>query len=177
VLALLLTPDQILWIGTYRGISQLNLHRQNFMRFLSDPFNPASLSHSEVRCFTKATPASSTLEPMAPGSMSSMKPPPCQNFRHDPSNPTSISSNRIFCLAGDREGFIWVGTIGGGLSRLNPATSTFTRYYHNPQDPTSLPDNMIRSLLVDSRDRLWVGGNGGGLALYDHITGHFCAPA
>jgi diguanylate cyclase (GGDEF)-like protein len=177
VVSLYLAPERILWVGTYRGISQLNLHRQNFMRFLSDPFNPASLSHSEVRCFYE-TP-SGLLYVGTDGAgldVFDQNRLRIKNYRHNPADPTTISSNRVFCLAGDRQGFIWAGTIGGGLSRLNPATSTFTRYRYNPQDPTSLPDNLIRSLLVDSHDRLWVGGNGGGLALYDRSTGRFLRP-
>lgn len=177
VVSLYLDPERILWAGTYRGISQLNLHRQNFMRFLSDPFNQASLSHPEVRCFYETD--SGLLYVGTDGAgldVFDENHLRVKNFRHDPSNPTSISSNRIFCLAGDREGFIWVGTLGGGLSRLNPATSTFTRYYHNPQDPTSLPDNMIRSLLIDSQNRLWVGSNGEGLAFYERSTGRFLRP-
>jgi len=51
VLALLLTPDQILWIGTYRGISQLNLQRQYFKCFLANPQDPSSLQQSTVRAF------------------------------------------------------------------------------------------------------------------------------
>jgi len=177
VVSLYLAPERILWVGTYRGISQLNLHRQNFMRFLSDPFNPASLSHPEVRSFYETD--SGLLYVGTDGAgldVFDQNRLRIKNYRHDPANHTTLSSDRVFCLAGDRQGFIWVGTIGGGLNRLNPATSTFTRYRHNPQDPTSLPDNLIRSLLIDSRDRLWVGGNGGGLALYDSSTGRFLRP-
>ena len=177
VVSLYLAPERILWVGTYRGISQLNLHRQNFMRFLSDPFNPASLSHPEVRSFYETD--SGLLYVGTDGGgldVFDENRLRIKNYRHDPANHISLSSNRVFCLAGDRQGFIWVGTIGGGLSRLNPATSTFTRYYHNPQDPTSLPDNMIRSLFVDSRDRLWVGSNGSGLAFYERSTGRFLRP-
>jgi diguanylate cyclase (GGDEF)-like protein len=177
VVSLFLDPERILWAGTYRGTSQLNLHRQNFMRFLSDPFNQASLSHPEVRSFYETD--SGLLYVGTDGAgidVFDQNRLRIKNFRHDPANPGSLSSNRVFCLTGDHEGFIWAGTLGGGLSRLNPATSTFTRYRHNPHDPTSLPDNMIRSLLVDSQNRLWVGGNGGGLALYDRSTGRFLRP-
>jgi len=177
IVSLYLDPERILWAGTYRGISQLNLHRQNFMRFLSDPSNPASLSHPEIRSFYETD--SGLLYVGTDGAGIDVfdgNRLRVKNFRHDPANPSSLSSNRVFCLTGDHEGFIWAGTIGGGLSRLNPSTSTFISFHHNPQDPGSLHNNLIRSLLLDSQNRLWVGGNGGGLALYERSTGKFLKP-
>jgi len=177
VVSLYLAPERILWVGTYRGISQLNLHRQNFMRFLSDPLNPASLSHSEVRCFYE-TP-SGLLYVGTDGAgldVFDQNRLRIKNYRHNPADPTTISSNRVFCLAGDRQGFIWAGTIGGGLSRFNPTTSTFTRYRHNPRNPDSLVNDQIRSLLIDSKNRFWVGTVGSGLINYDRTSGRFLNP-
>lgn len=40
------------------------------------------------------------------------------NFRHDPEDHTSLFHNAVTRVYEDRSGSIWVGTVGGGLSRL-----------------------------------------------------------
>ncbi len=45
------------------------------------------------------------------------------------------------------KGYLWLGTHGGGINRLNPKTNDFTVYQHNPDDPGSLAFDEIRSYL------------------------------
>ncbi|MGB9906718.1 MAG: ligand-binding sensor domain-containing protein, partial [Candidatus Saccharicenans sp.] len=177
VVSLYLGPDRILWAGTYRGISQLNLHRQNFMRFLTNPGDPASLSYPEVRAFCDASSGllwvgtdGGGLNAFDRNRMRTLY------FRHDPQNPSSLSSDRIFSIVEDQDGSLWVGTYGGGLNRYDPATSSFSHYRNNPRRPGSLPDDRIRSLFVDSQNRLWLGTDGSGLVRFDRSTGRFSRP-
>lgn len=66
----------------------------------------------------------------------------------------------------DRQGVLWIGTDGGGLSQLvlseaeglDRATGTFIHYQHNPEDVEhSLGDDRVTSILEDSAGMLWVG--------------------
>jgi diguanylate cyclase (GGDEF)-like protein len=94
-------------------------------------------------------------------------------YENDPTNPSSLSSNRIRVLFEDRDGALWVGTEGGGLNRFDRQTQTFTRFNHNPSNPTSLKSDYIRSLAQDREGALWVGTEGGGLNRMDIVTGRF----
>ena len=53
-----------------------------------------------------------------------------RRFRHDSSDPKSLSSNDVYSVTEDRQGRIWIGTYGGGLSMLPDADSVrfFTVY-------------------------------------------------
>ncbi len=88
-----------------------------------------------------------------------------ESFRNDPSNPESLSHNRVTSIAQEASGTIWVGT-RAGLNRLvaeSPGAPTrFVRYLFDEANPTGLHDDEIYSLLVDSSDVLWVGAWGGG---------------
>ena len=84
-------------------------------------------------------------------------------FKNDPDDPNSISSNNIWCLYVDRNGYLWVGTYAGGLNRFDPKTETFTRYIHNPSDPYCISNNTIRSITEDHHGNLWIGTRDGGL--------------
>ncbi|MFB3133553.1 MAG: two-component regulator propeller domain-containing protein, partial [Rhodothermales bacterium] len=67
---------------------------------------------------------------------------------------------------------LWIGTDGGGLSRLDPTTGRFTTYEHNRADPSSLSHNRVLDVTEDQAGRLWIG-TGNGLDRLDPATGRF----
>ena len=79
----------------------------------------------------------------------------------------------VWAIAEDQRGSLWIGTLGGGLNRLEPATGHITRYQHDPQNPASLSDDSIWTLHMDRSGVLWVGTFGGGLDRFDPARGTF----
>lgn len=80
------------------------------------------------------------------------------NFRfyyYDSKNSASISSNYVSCLALDRMGVLWLGTIAG-LNRFDPTTNKFIRYTAG-DGPLGLSSNVVISLAVMPDNRLFVG--------------------
>lgn len=66
----------------------------------------------------------------------------------------------------DNEHNLWIGTDGGGLSRMNLRTHDFTNYRAGKNN--TLPHNNIKSICYDSkRDYLYIGTYLGGLSRYD----------
>ncbi len=88
-------------------------------------------------------------------------------YRHNPFDSTSISGNYIQTIIEDRTGCLWIGTIGGGLNRFDPATETFWRFKHNPADANSLSGNDIYAICEEKNEGtnsdiiIWVGLNTG----------------
>jgi signal transduction histidine kinase/ligand-binding sensor domain-containing protein len=82
------------------------------------------------------------------------------HYKHDPSNPASLSSGDVWAVFPDPQGGLWVGT-DGGLSHLDRSSGTFTRYQHGPDDPLSLANDQVLAVLEDMAGRLWVGTAGG----------------
>jgi ligand-binding sensor domain-containing protein/serine phosphatase RsbU (regulator of sigma subunit) len=66
----------------------------------------------------------------------------------------------IFTMIRDSRGYLWLGTIGGGVSRFD-GYSFFTFNQKN-----GLPDNNVRTILEDSKGHLWFGTYGG-VSFYD----------
>ena len=81
-------------------------------------------------------------------------------------------SNDIVAITEDKSGTIWVGTIGRGLNRFDPATGRFTAYLHDPAKASSLSNDAVDHLFVDHTGRIWVG-TWDGLNLFDPATGRF----
>ncbi len=60
---------------------------------------------------------------------------------------------------------LWISSSGGGLSRFDPQTETFTRYQHDPEDFNSLSFDFVWLIYQDQSGTLWVGTYGGGLVV------------
>ena len=94
------------------------------------------------------------------------------SYFHDPLNPNSLADNRLESICVDHDGAIWVGTLGFGLDRLDPATSNFKHYRHEPKDSTSISNDHVRTILEDHNRNMWIGTDLG-LNRYDPATGKF----
>jgi signal transduction histidine kinase len=72
----------------------------------------------------------------------------------------------------DKKGFLWIGTYGGGLNRLDPETESFISFRFDPLDTASISDDIVFSIYEDDSELFWIGTNSG-LNLFDPSTGVF----
>jgi signal transduction histidine kinase/ligand-binding sensor domain-containing protein/AraC-like DNA-binding protein/ActR/RegA family two-component response regulator len=88
-------------------------------------------------------------------------------FRYDGKSWTSFPPSSggpeatVRAFASTRDGALWMGTNGGGLTRYHDGT--FARVMH----ADGLPSDLVRSLYQDADGWLWVGTEGRGLARLD----------
>ncbi|TFF37532.1 hybrid sensor histidine kinase/response regulator transcription factor [Mucilaginibacter psychrotolerans] len=74
----------------------------------------------------------------------------------------------IRAIEEDREGNIWIGSVGTGIAILNPKTQKFKLLnFAN----TGMAIERVFSLLQDSRGNMWIGTSGDGLFCYNIATG------
>jgi ligand-binding sensor domain-containing protein len=69
----------------------------------------------------------------------------------------------IRCLVEEGE-YLWVGTWGAGLVRINKRTGEFVVY---DKFNSGLTNNYVSSIAIDSLGNKWIGTNGGGLLKFD----------
>ena len=102
-----------------------------------------------------------------------------QVFRHDPTNPASISGNMITDLLEDKNEVLWIATADGGLTRydyrLDPIKQ-FRQYKHSPSDSLSIPVNIINALVEDKSGYLWLATSGHGVLRFDKQKEIFTEP-
>ena len=82
--------------------------------------------------------------------------------RHDPDSNTSLSSDRLSCLALGPDGAIWVGTGDAGLNRFDQVTNEVDRilpgqYLPGKVNAKQLPSPRISSLAISENLFLWIG--------------------
>lgn len=88
-------------------------------------------------------------------------------FRNNPNSKNSIGNNVVRTIFEDVNGFLWIGTDGGGLNIYDPATEKFIRYLHEPGSPASISSNRIFSICEDSEGIVYLGTYGGQLDYID----------
>ena len=102
-------------------------------------------------------------------------------FRHyrQPGGEGSFSQvGDVGAVLADRDGAIWIGTLGNGLSLLSSAEAEsddrkFIAFRAAPDNPGSLSDDTVLSLYEDRAGRIWVGTEKGGLNLFDRAHSSF----
>ncbi len=91
-------------------------------------------------------------------------------YRNSLSDPTSISSNIVHCLAEDHSGQLWLGTgqYRGGLVKVVMDERTFRS---TTPDPNTLAqsDNIIRCTYEDPTHQLWVATKTGRIFIYNDL--------
>jgi ligand-binding sensor domain-containing protein/surface antigen len=75
------------------------------------------------------------------------------------------SGRYIQCLIEEGE-YLWVGTDGGGLVRLNKSTGEFIVY---DKWNSKLPNNDVLAIAIDGEGNKWIG-TAGGLAKFDGVN-------
>src|SRR5438309_8136351 len=93
-------------------------------------------------------------------------------YLHSEKDTNSISAAAAETLAVDAAGDIWIGTLGGGMDKYDPATNRFTHFRHSPSNPKSLAHDTVTAILEDHLGNLWVGTSNG-LDLFNRKTGTF----
>lgn len=92
-----------------------------------------------------------------------------REFHHDDKDPTSLPGELLYsvCMDPDEpQRYVWVGTRGQGLAKLDIATGKCRRY----TTKDGLPDDVIYGILPDTRRNLWISTNQG-LCRLDPRTG------
>ena len=120
-----------LWVGTDGGglnkimANDSETNPLTYLVFKHDPKQPHSLSNDTVTAFSQDQKGNIWIGTYVGGlnlllPKEQNKPEPMfVHFQHDVDDPQSLSHNFVYSIYEDREGEIWVGTMGGGLNRFN----------------------------------------------------------
>lgn len=91
-----------------------------------------------------------------------------QHFTARNDEPGTLHASFVKSIFRDSGKNLWVGTWGGGLSKLNTADSTFTTY----TEDNGLPNNVVYGIVEDRAGILWLSTNLG-LSAFDPRRAQF----
>lgn len=75
-----------------------------------------------------------------------------------------LSSNTIYSIAEDQDGFLWLGS-RDGLHRYDGYE--FKIFKSGPEDSLSLPSNNVQALFLHPNGDIWIGLKAGGLCIFE----------
>jgi signal transduction histidine kinase/DNA-binding response OmpR family regulator/ligand-binding sensor domain-containing protein len=84
-----------------------------------------------------------------------------------------LNSNAISSLCLDSGNRVWIGTLRGGVNRVESRKSPFTTISKNEKLRNTLPSDFILSFCEQDSNHLWIGTDGGGASLWDKKNNTF----
>lgn len=156
-----------LWIGTDGGgLFQFN---REICQFKAVPIqkNNDIISNNSITAITEDASGNLLIGTKGGGLVAlNMEQHSFINYRHNESNPSSLSGDVVKSLLSTPKNGIWVGIENGGLNRLNPVNGSFSHYENNLDNPTSLSQKTPSAIYEDNQGNIWVGTHRGGVNLY-----------
>ena len=153
--------DGNLWISTLNtGFSKLNLKTEKVTRYdpsnsgINSPWALEILSANDGTVWI-ATNFQHGLNRFYPETGK------FKEYRNNPENETSISSNLVTYLFEDRQSRIWIGAANSGLNLYNPQLNNFKRFVNNPSDKNTISSNEVFSIFQEDNSILWIGTDNG----------------
>jgi signal transduction histidine kinase/ligand-binding sensor domain-containing protein len=176
----------VLWIGTDGGLDRLDRESGRFIHYRHNPGDPHSLSHNSVGPIYEDSSGWLWIGTLG-GGLNRLVLSEAEGldreagrftrYQHDAGDPHSLSHNDVSAIYESDDGVLWIGTVGGGLNRLDLSEAEgFTAYRHDPDDPRSLSNDRVFCIGEDYQRRLYVGTWGGGLNRLDRrseLFSHF----
>jgi ligand-binding sensor domain-containing protein len=166
-----------LWFGNASGLYMYEVGTGKFHHYEHSEKNPFSLGDNRVRDICEYPNGILWIGTWG-GGLNRLVRPESGNmdpayvrfdrYRHDPSDPASISSDAVLSLNIDPSGSLWIGTWGEGINKLIPAEESsqsdllqplvkFQSFHTNPLDNESLNYNFVQCIYFDASGTMWVG--------------------
>ena len=83
-----------------------------------------------------------------------------EHFANNPADRSTLSNNNVLSVAEDPldpQRYLWIGTDGGGLNRLDRQSGKFQQY----KKEQGLPDNVVYGILPSNDGHIWLSTNRG----------------
>ena len=150
-----------LWVGTWAGgASRHDPGRGHFTLYRHDPDVSSSLPDNRVTAVAPGSSGAMWIGTARGLDQLDLVPTAAvrgfRHHRHDPEDPASLARGLVRSLCVDRDGSVWVGTLGGGLDRLDPAPGSFIHHLSEAGNPRSLASDEVQDILEDRSGNLWI---------------------
>jgi ligand-binding sensor domain-containing protein len=167
----------VLWVGSKSdGLHVLDRIAKTYSRYFHDPNNVNSLSSSRIRAIREFPEGVLWIGTDDQGLNKvyldeNRKPIRYKRYKHDPANPNSISSNRIYSFYTDHSGKLWIGT-DNGLTIMDTESESFTQYLPDTANANSLSNTTVYSIFGDKAGNIWLATDYG-VNKFDPVSGGF----
>ena len=145
--------NNLLYIITYGGgLDVLNIEQEQFYNFGHQPDVETSLSSNYGRTIKKAKSNHLWI-----GTENGLNKVALDSANMPVSSQVYLQNENIYSLTMDSDDFLWVGTFGNGLYRLDSEKNILQHY----TTKDGLPGNTVLGILEVAKDEYWLSTNNG----------------
>ncbi|MEW6511661.1 MAG: two-component regulator propeller domain-containing protein [Bacteroidota bacterium] len=162
-----------MWFGTQDGLNRYDGYECKV--FKSKNEDPSSLNDNFIVAVVEDSSSALWIETLNSPATLNRYDPATETFTQVPRDSVNLVGARrgaVHPSYVDPAGVQWSGSLGGGLTRFDPATGTQKVYRHDPARPSSLADDRVYSVVGDSDGIIWLGTREG-LDRFDPRTESF----
>ncbi|WP_159435303.1 hybrid sensor histidine kinase/response regulator transcription factor [Pedobacter suwonensis] len=159
--------DQMLWVGTERGLFQLDKAKGSLTRFsghLSDENIMSLLLDEKQKLWISTDGGGITIYDTKTHKT---------DYLTAGKEKGLLSSNSVAQVYEDGESRKWIATLRGGVNVIDPENEQFTTTKNDPLNRNSLINNFVLSFSEDEHKNIWIGTDGGGLSIWDQKQNRF----
>lgn len=166
--------NEQIWLGMYsgEGLNKINSNQQSFTHYKFDPRENRGLSGRMVKSIFMDQEDNLWIG-LFNGGMNVL-PANEKTFLYFTSKNSFLAHDNVQVIYQSKNGEIWIGSDGGGITVHNPKTKKSKYLKHISGQKNSLSKNEVWAITEDNNGIFWIGtANGGGLNKYNPHTGHF----
>lgn len=150
-----------IWFGTIEGLYILDPSTRKLSHYTHSRTDPFSLPHNSIWEISEDRQSNVWIGAYS-GILCYVNTDETSAFKtYHPQN-SGLNHTTVSSFAEDRD-YLWIGTEGGGINRMNKATGEF-QFLTSEREITS---NNVKSLTADSDHNLWISTFMGGLDYYN----------
>lgn len=167
-----------IWIGTYGGGVEMSTDGKKFTDMTNVMRNCVNKECEKIRCLAEDTHgniyigSTNGLWIARDGNSTSSE----LIFRHyvrEAGNPNSLGNNDIIDISITRKGDIYIGTFGGGISKVETfGDDGFPVLFHTYTSQDGLPSDLTLAIAEDTEGKLWISSQNE-LSRFDPANGNF----
>lgn len=142
-----------MWFGSSEGLSRYDGY--SFTNFVHVPQDTNSLNDNFIRSLHETNKKELIIGYGYSGiSIFNRDTESFIRYRHNKNDPTSLVSDYVMSIYGDKKGNVWIAT-RSGLEKFDTENKTFLHYKPFPED-----HNFVSSITEDENGNLWLYGRG-----------------
>jgi len=161
----------ILWLGTYNGLSRLDINSDTFINYASVIDQKGSLSNDVVVAIERDHLGRLWIGTLDGLNLFDETTGTFTKFYNDPLDDTTLPNNVIRSILKDNNNNIWIGTYEG-LSLWNEERKDFTTFTFIENDPLSISSKFVMDIIQSpySNNVILLGTWGGGVSAFNTST-------
>ena len=159
----------LLWFATsLAGVFKYNPDAEPFHLYKHDPDNKNSINSSQIFGLAESKILSGKIYVGTRGGGLNLFDPATKNFTNIPFKIIKDAfGGSVRAILEEPDGFLWLGTWGDGLIKMNSNYEVVERYNYDSTNNNSLSDDVIRVLRKDNQGNLWIGSGNESLSFFD----------